>query len=100
MEIEKVKDALAVGATVIASEHFFSTFLSSPLTVQTLYTNQPELVRKYLMEASLCSLIFSAIIAYLLKDPLAVYAGIGITLLYTFIYNKALSEPIIQVTEW
>jgi len=99
MEIEKVKDALAVGATVIASEHFFSTFLSSPLTVQTLYTNQPELVKRYLMEASLCSLIFSAIIAYLLEDPLAVYAGIGITLLYAFIYNRALSEPIIQVKE-
>ncbi len=92
-EAKRIIDALAVGVPVIATEHFFSTFLSSPLTVETLYSQNEEQRRTtlmYLTESIAISMIFSVIIAYLLKDWLAVVSGAAICTLYAIIYLDAL----------
>lgn len=94
-EARRIIDALAVGSTVIASEHFFSTFLSSPLTVQTLYSEKEEdreLTKLYLYEACAISILFGAIISYFLKDRLGIISAIAISILYWAIYMDALGE--------
>lgn len=93
--IERIIDALAIGATVIASEHFFSTFLSSPLTVATLYSEKPEdreMTKLYLYEAIAVSIVFGAVMSYILNDPLGLITAVVICVLYYLIYMDALGE--------
>jgi len=94
-KIESIIDALAIGTTIMVSEHFFSTFLSSPLTVKTLYSEKREDVQTtklYLYEAIAISIIFGAIISYILKDWLGLLTGVATSLLYYVIYMDALGE--------
>ncbi len=93
MKVERLIDAFAVGITLMVSEHFFSTFLSSPLTVSTLYKDErsKEEVKKYLALACLASLGFGAIMTYLLDDKLAIATAFIICLIYTIVYMKAMS---------
>ena len=93
--IDSIIDALAIGTTIMVSEHFFSTFLSSPLTVKTLYSDKEEdrqTTKIYLYEAMAISILFGAIISYILKDPLGIITGIVTAGLYYFIYMDALGE--------
>ena len=92
--LSRIIDALAIGSTVMVSEHFFSTFLSSPLTVETLYNKDEdkEKVKSYLYQAIIISFLFGIIISYILDDPLGIISAIAISLLYLFIYFKAMGE--------
>jgi len=93
--IDTIVDALAIGTTIMVSEHFFSTFLSSPLTVKTLYASKEEdrqTTKLYLYEAMAISVIFGAIISKILKDPLGIITGVVTALLYYLIYMDALGE--------
>jgi len=93
--IDSIVDALAIGTTIMVSEHFFSTFLSSPLTVKTLYADKPEdreTTKIYLYEAMAISIIFGALISWILKDKLGIITGIATALLYYLIYMDALGE--------
>ena len=91
-KIKRVIDALAIGTTVMVSEHFFSTFLSSPLTVETLYNNDRDKgkVKTYLFQAIVISIVFGIIISYILDDPLGVISAIVVSLLYGVIYYRAM----------
>lgn len=94
-EVKRIIDALAIGTTVMVSEHFFSTFLSSPLTVKTLYSEKQEDVKTtliYLYEAILISLIFGAIMSYILKNPLGIVSAVVTCVLYYVIYLDALGK--------
>ena len=94
-EVKRIIDALAIGTTVMVSEHFFSTFLSSPLTVKTFYSEKPEDVKTtmtYLYEAIVISLIFGAIISYILRDPLGIISAAATCVLYYVIYLDALGK--------
>jgi len=93
--IDSIVDALAIGTTIMVSEHFFSTFLSSPLTVKTLYSDKPEdreTTKLYLYEAMAISILFGALISVILKDKLGIITGILTALLYYMIYMDALGE--------
>ncbi len=87
-----IKNALAVGISVMVSEHFFSTFLSSPLTVETLYKNNRAEVMKYFGEAVTSSIAFGVLMDFLLKDKyyLGTLSAIATSVLYYFVYDKAL----------
>jgi len=94
-EVKRIIDALAIGTTVMVSEHFFSTFLSSPLTVKTLYSEKQEDIKTtmiYLYEAILISIIFGIIISYILKDYLGLASAIATCILYYVIYMDALGK--------
>ena len=91
----RIIDALAVGTTVMVSEHFFSTFLSSPLTVKTLYSEKQEdkdTTKLYLAEAIAISIGFGILVTILLKDWLGVISAIAVCALYFLIYMDALGE--------
>lgn len=94
-EVKRIVDALAVGTTVMVSEHFFSTFLSSPLTVSTLYADKEEgrqTTKLYLYEACAISIVFGAIISYILRDWLGIVTAFVVCALYWLIYMDALGE--------
>ncbi len=94
-EVDRIIDALAIGTTVMVSEHFFSTFLSSPLTVKTLYNKNEEDRRTtmiYLAEACVISIAFGCIISYILRDWLGIITAIVVCALYYVIYMDALGK--------
>ncbi|MEM3859493.1 MAG: hypothetical protein QW478_08825 [Candidatus Micrarchaeaceae archaeon] len=89
-----IKNALAVGISVMVSEHFFSTYLSSPLTVETLYKDSGQKVMNYFWEAAGSSIVFGLIMDFLLKDKyfLGTVSAVGTTLLYYVVYRNALKQ--------
>lgn len=94
-EVNRIIDALAIGTTIMVSEHFFSTFLSSPLTVKTLYSDKEEdrqTTKVYLYEAMAVSIIFGGLVSYILRDWLGIITGIVVAFLYYAIYMDALGE--------
>jgi hypothetical protein len=88
----EIKSTLSLIGSVIASEHFFSTFLSSPLTVETLYKQQKEDVYKYLVLASVISIGWGLLLDNLLKDTnhLGLYGSSAVCLIYFLTYYNAL----------
>ncbi|MGC8580611.1 MAG: hypothetical protein ACP5MB_11235, partial [bacterium] len=93
LSLFSIKNALAVGVSVMVSEHFFSTYLSSPLTVETIYKDQADKVMAYFWEAAGSSLVFGLIMDFLLKDKyyLGTLSAIATIVLYYFVYQRALS---------
>ncbi|MGC8580429.1 MAG: hypothetical protein ACP5MB_10290 [bacterium] len=91
-----IKNALAVGVSVMVSEHFFSTYLSSPLTVETLYQDKKDKVMEYFYEASASSLMFGIVMDILLRDKyfLGTISAVGTIVLYYFVYQKALNAKV------
>ena len=91
--VSVLESILGFSVSVISSEHFFSTFLSSPLTVQTLYRDKEEdrkTVLHSLYLAIVVSVGFGALISLWLKDWWALIGALGTSLLYWIIYIKAL----------
>jgi len=88
-----IKNALAVGISVMVSEHFFSTFLSSPLTVETLYKQDADKVMHYFTESAISSLAFGLLMDLILKDKyfLGFLSAVATTIMYYYVYQKALS---------
>ena len=91
-KIKTLTDVMAFATTVIASEHFFSTFLSSPVTVQTLYKNKEDqrIVSKNLYLAIASSLGFGFILSYQLKSWIPLLSAGAVSILYFAIYTKAM----------
>ena len=89
----RIKNALAIGISIMVSEHFFSTFLSSPLTVETLYKDSGDKVMHYFTESAIASLGFGLLMDLILQDKyyLGLLSALGTTLMYYLVYQKALS---------
>ena len=89
----RIKNALAIGISVMVSEHFFSTFLSSPLTVETLYKESGDKVMHYFTESAIASLGFGLLMDLILKDKyfLGFLSAVATTIMYYYVYQKALS---------
>lgn len=90
--LKTLKHVLGFSVSVIASEHFFSTFLSSPVTVQTLYQDDESrrLVRRNLLYAAGLSIGFGAVISYWLGDLTAIIGAFVMVIIYGIVYLKAL----------
>ena len=88
--------AISVFSVAVMGEHLFSTLLSSPWTVQKFaeHADDKRVVWKLYGEAALLTLIFSGIMAYLLKSWLAIATGAAVIVLYGYTYNEALEHRI------
>jgi uncharacterized membrane protein YbaN (DUF454 family) len=87
-----IETAAGLGMSLIAGEHFFSTFLSSPWTTQKFADSEEEkaLVRKMYWYATACSLITAAILSYILKQSWPLIAAIILCIIYIVVYERAL----------
>lgn len=84
--------AAGIGMSLIASEHFFSTFLSSPWTVEKFAETEEDKakIRKYYMLACAVSLVVAFVLAKIIKQPWPIVATVLVCGLYIWTYEKAL----------
>lgn len=87
-----ISTAAGFGMSLIAGEHFFSTFLSSPWTTAKFADTEEEkeVVRKMYRYATVLSLITAAIISYILKQWWPLLATIVLCGIYITVYERAL----------
>lgn len=88
--------AAGVGMSLIASEHFFSTFLSSPWTVGKFVKTEEDrkAIRKYYIMASVVSLITAFVLASILKQKWPIVATVILCVMYVAVYEAAMRGKI------
>lgn len=88
--------AAGVGMALIGSEHFFSTFLSSPWTTEKFATTpeDQEKIRRYYLMAIAASLITSVVLALILKEQWPIIATIILCIMYVAVYEAAMRGAI------
>ena len=84
--------AAGVGMSLIGSEHFFSTFLSSPWTTAKFAETEEdkEQVRKLLTMAVVASIGSALVLAAILKQPWPIIAAVILCIIYIVVYGRAL----------
>lgn len=95
VEAKRIIDALAIGVTAIAGEHWMSTCLTSPATARKFFADSEEgraTVKYYLNIAVIATVVFGVIMSYILKDWLAIITAVAISLVYYAIYLEAIGE--------
>jgi len=89
--------ALNVGISIIMTEHFFTFTLSSLPTTKRFFAKDEEGIqdvrRSYLIAMGL-SLVFSGICSYLLADPLGFLTSLALSLIFIWLYERALQGRI------
>lgn len=88
--------AAGVGMSLIASEHFFSTFLSSPWTTEKFATTEEDKakIRKYYVMACVVSLATAFVLARILQQPWPILATILLCVMYCTVYEAAMAGKI------
>lgn len=88
--------AAGVGMSLISSEHFFSTFLSSPWTTAKFCETEEdkEQVKRLLVMATVASLISAFVLAAILKQPWPIIAAAILCVVYIIVYQRALGGKI------
>jgi len=89
--------ALNVGISIIMTEHFFTFTLSSLPTTKRFFAKDNEGiqdVRKSYLIAMVLSLTFSGITSYLLRDPLGFITSLALSLIFVWLYERALQGRI------
>lgn len=79
-----LKEGLSVGVTAIASEHWFSSLLSSPITSSRFF--KWEEILPYLLLASGISIGFGCVMDYLTGAKCGKWTGLGIALFVSTVY--------------
>ena len=90
--IRVIEVAAGVGMSLIASEHFFSTFLSSPWTTEKFATEEEDKakVRRLYMMAVGASMATAIVMAIILKQPWPLVAASILCVMYVLVYEKAM----------
>lgn len=88
--------AAGIGMSVISSEHFFSTFLSSPWTVGKFVETEEDRrkIRKYYVMACISSLIVACVLAGILKQKWPIVATVILCIMYVSVYELAMRGKI------
>ncbi len=92
-----IETAAGVGMSLIASEHFFSLMLTSPMTTKKFFAGDVEGTADTLKALRLAiglSLAAGAILSIMLKSWLPLITTIIISTFYWWEYNKALGGEI------
>ena len=91
-----IETAAGLGMSLIASEHFFSTFLSSPWTVEKFAETDEDRkkIRRYYMLACAASLITAFILAGILKQKWPIIATVILCVMYVAVYEAAMRGKI------
>jgi fatty acid desaturase len=83
-----MEHALAVATSAIATEHFFTAFLSSPKASEHFF--KPEEVREMFTWASIVSVCFAFVIALMLKSPWGFLTTLILIMIFYLAYKKAM----------
>ena len=86
----RIITALNVALNALFSDYIFSTFLSSPLTVETLYKENKETVMKYLYLASELSVLFGLVLSILFSNWWGIVTAIAMVTIIDIVYLYAL----------
>lgn len=91
-----VATAAGVGMSLIAGEHFFSTFLSSPWTTEKFAETEEDKakIRRLYMMACAASLASAIVLSAILKQWWPLLAAIILCVLYIVVYERALEGKI------
>jgi len=94
--LKNLERAVGIAGAIIASEHFFSTLLSSPWTTQKFCQTdeEKEIVKKMLFISSGISLLLAGSISYLVKDKYPLIFTTLLCLFYIYIYAKAINQEL------
>jgi len=87
----RIITALNVALNALFSDYIFSTFLSSPLTVESLYKENKGLVMKYLYLASGLSALFGLVLSILFQNWWGIVTAIVMITIIDLVYIHALS---------
>jgi len=87
----RIITALNVALNALFSDYVFSTFLSSPLTVESLYKENKGLVMKYLYLASGLSALFGLVLSILFQNWWGIVTAIAMITIIDLVYIHALS---------
>jgi len=87
----RIITALNVALNALFSDYIFSTFLSSPLTVESLYKENKGLVMKYLYLASGLSALFGLVLSILFQNWWGIVTAIIMITIIDLVYIHALS---------
>ena len=87
----RIITALNVALNALFSDYVFSTFLSSPLTVESLYKENKGLVMKYLYLASGLSALFGLVLSILFQNWWGIVTAIIMITIIDLVYIHALS---------
>ena len=86
----RIITALNVALNALFSDYVFSTFLSSPLTIETLYKENKGTVMKYLYLASSLSLLFGLVLSILFQNWTGIATAIAMVTVIDLVYLYAL----------
>lgn len=90
---ENLKTALNIAVSAIATEHFFTAFLSSPKASEHFF--KPEEVREMFKLASLVSICFSVVLAIILKNVWGIVACVCLILIFAYAYRRSLGLEVV-----
>jgi hypothetical protein len=78
-EVGSLMDAMALGISMLASEHFFSSGMSSPWSVAKFATTEEDKAQVWHLfsEAAGASVITAIVLGLLLKDESAFWWSVG-----------------------
>jgi hypothetical protein len=86
----QVETALNVGLNALATEHFFTAFLSSPKASEQFL--KPEDVKEMFMWAAAVSLGFAAVMSLILKNPYGIFTTLALMFVFYLAYSKAMEK--------
>ena len=86
----RIITALNVALNALFSDYVFSTFLSSPLTVESLYKENKGTVMKYLYLASGLSLLFGLVLSILFSNWWGLITAVAMITIIDIVYLNAL----------
>lgn len=89
-----IATAAGVGMSLIATEHFYSTLLSSPWTTKKFATTAEDKasVRKYYIIAAIASLITAYILSKILNQTWPLISAVILSIGYIVIYENAMKN--------
>lgn len=86
----RLEAALNIGLSTLATEHFFTAFLSSPKASEQFL--KPEDVREMFIWSTVVSLGFAAIMSFVLQNPYGIVSAIALTFVFYLAYRKAMEK--------
>ena len=91
-----VATAAGIGMSLIAGEHFFSTFLSSPWTTEKFAETEEDKakIRRLYYYACAASLITAFILSRILKQWWPLIAAVVLCAMYVIVYERSLAGKI------
>ena len=92
-----IKDTASLGMALIASEHFFSSMLTSPMTTKRFFSTTPEGIKdtmNALKKAVWLSVVSGAILSWVAKSWMPIVTTGAVSGFYWWEYTSALKGEI------